>query len=34
MQYIAAVALASLSGNALTKDSVLAILKATGKPAD
>jgi len=34
MQYVAAAALASLSGNAPTKDSILAILKATGKPAD
>jgi ribosomal protein L12E/L44/L45/RPP1/RPP2 len=34
MQYVAAAALASLSGNAPSRDSIIAILKATNKPVD
>jgi len=34
MQYVSALALASLSGKAPTKESVSAIIAATGKPVD
>jgi len=34
MQYVSALALASLSGKAPTKESITAIIAATGKPVD